>query len=421
MKAFNTLIALALISGSAIASNDIEWQPAGERDLVADRLTTQTDAIPASFHTESAPLSYTWADTERSQADAALQGAVVESRQYWLDLDSHALERGIKLPISAPGAVIRVSALESGTDLRLDSDLLELSVNGTALNRTAIESATGAELRQQGMQVPQDSLAFRLPADSAAGTLEMRLPGTTSGKVPMVIHVFEPESPWVARMSAARSSFLSDQPINLDLVLEDGANTFSVDRVNAMLVTPDASQMLNLSRQNNGQILEGIVPTSVISAAPGLHEIHAYVEHDIDGITVKRDLKLAIGVAPASGRFTGQVQSVPALGLNLSVGIEVAVEGRYQVNAEIFGTNARGDMEPMAFTQSAAVLDAGQGRIGISIDADTLLDSGLSAPFEVRNLQLLDQGRMFVLEHREQALKVDLPRQDIGLDFEIQR
>lgn len=420
MKTFNTFIALALISGSAFASNNIEWLPAGERDLVADGLVAETSAIPASFHTESAPLSFTWAATERSQADVAAPGAMVESRQYFIDVSAQALDLGVKLPISAPGAVVRISALDSGSGLDMAPGQLELAINGQALERSAIETASGAQMRQQGMQVPEASLAFRLPADSQAGTLEMRMSGMPD-KLPMIIHVFEPESPWVARMSAARSSFLSDQPISFDVVLDNGANTFSVDQVSAMLVTPDAGQMMDMSLQADGRVLEGVVPVTAISAAPGLYEAHAFVEHNVDGITVKRDLKLAFGLAPASGRFTGQVETVPALGLNLNVGVEVAIEGRYQINAEFFGTNAAGEMEAMAFTQSATVLEAGQGKIGISIDADTLLSSGLRAPFEVRNLQLMDQGRMFVLEHREQALQVNLPRREIHRDFSIER
>ncbi len=420
MKAFNTFIALALISGSAIASNNIEWLPAADRDLIATDLTVATDAIPDSFHSETASLSYTWAATERFPTDAAMQGAVVESRQYWVDVSAQALERGVKLPISAPGSVIRVSALDSGTGLQLDPGRLELSINGQSLDRSAVETASGSQMRQQGMRVPQDSLAFRLPIDSQAGSLEMRMTDTAI-QTPMVIHVYEPESPWVARMSAARSSFLSDQPIELELVLDDGGKTFSVDQVSAMLVSPDADQMIDLSRSDDAGKLQAIVPISVVSAAPGLHEVHAYVEHNIDGMTVKRDLKLAIGVAPPSGRFTGQVDNLSPLGLNLNLGVEVAVEGRYQVNAEIFGTNERGELEPLAFTQSAAVLEAGSGRIGIGVDADILRTSGLSAPFEIRNLQLMDQGRMFVLEHREQALTVRFPTRESGRDLRIER
>ncbi len=412
MKTTNILIALALMSGSAFASNNIEWMPGSESDLVAGRLVSETAAIPASQHAESAPLSYTWAAGERSATEPAAQGVVVESRQYWVDVSARSLDTGVKLPISAPGAVVRISALDSGTRLQLDPGHLELSINGQSLDRSALEMSTGTEMRQEGMQVPQDSLAFRLPGDSEAGTLHLQM-ATGADEVPMVIHVHEPESPWVARMSTTRSTFLSDQSIEFDVLLDDGDRVFEVDQVRAMLVSPDADQMMDLSRQTNGKVLEGVVPVSAISAAPGLHEVHAYVEHNIGGATVKRDLKLAIGVAPASGRFSGDIDMLPALGLSLDLGVEVAIEGRYQVNAEIFGTNAEGEMEAMAFTQSAAVLEAGKNSIGIEIDAQMLLDSGLSAPFEVRHLQLLDQGRMFVLEHRDQALRIGPPARDI--------
>ena len=54
--------------------------------------------------------------------------------------------------------------------------------------------------------------------------------------------------------------------------------------------------------------------------------------------------------------------------------------------------------------QSAAVIEGRAGSIQLQVDADMLKASGLRAPFEVRNLELLDQGRMFVLQRQQRAL-----------------
>lgn len=399
------IIALALAAGTAMADSGVEWLKAGNADLVADRLNASVTSMSASRHVESAPVSFTWAAEADYAGQAGMQPVTVDSRQYWVDIDGQTLARGVDLPTTAPGAVIRISALESNSRLSLDIGQLELAVNGRSLNRGQLSDiATGEEMREQGLQVPQDSIAFRMPQDAAAGMLNVRLSGAPS-RQPLVVHVFEPNSDWVASMAAPRSNFLAGQPIQFDVVLSNGRQQVSVDSVQALLISPDASQTWPLNRARGSSALSARAPMSS-SRSEGLYEAHAYVEQPVGDLMVRRDLKLAFSVAPAAGRFNGQVSRAAGNDLSLELGVDVVAAGRYQVNGEIFGTNTRGQLQPLAFTQSAAVLNAGQGRIGLSVDAETLKASGLQAPFEVRNLQLLDQGRMYMLEERQRAIVV---------------
>ena len=403
MKSANLIAAFALATGSAVAGNTIEWLPAGEHDLLADRLTNQLDAIPASMHTETGAIAFAWPASDDRLNEAA-PAVMAESRQYWYDTDSHSLAKGIELPISAPGAVIRLSALDSGSNLQLDPGHLELAVNGLTLETTSLEHmASGRQMRDQGLSVPEDSFAFKLPAHTDAGTLHIRMQ-QAGGRIPMVIHVHEPDSPWSARLTTPRQSLLAGQDMSLDIVLTDGQQELAVDRVQALLVSPDVSESWSLEYNNQGQ-LKGSAQLASATTAPGLYEAHVYAEHDEGGVTIRRDLKLAFGIAPASGRFTGDVRQDGA-GFALNIGVEVAVDGRYQVNGEIYGTNEFGQLEPLAFAQSAATMGAGQGVIRLELDPASVSSSGLGAPFEVHKLQLLDQGRMFLLEERSQAIRV---------------
>ena len=403
MKSVNLIATLTLAAGSAVAGDSIEWLPATERDLVADGLTTQLDAIPASAHTETSSMSFTWPASADRLAEPA-PAVMSESRQYWHDTNSHALSEGISLPISAPGAVIRLSALDSGSTLKLDRDQLELSINGQALEDSALDRvASGKEMREQGLAVPEDSLAIKLPADIEAGTLQLRLQ-QTGNKIPMVIHVYEPDSPWTASLATGRQSLLAGQDLAFELVLTDGRQELEIDRVQALLVSPDVTESWELQRNAGGK-LQGTAPLTP-TTAPGLYEAHVYAEHDKGDITIRRDLKLAVGIAPATARFTGQVMPASG-GLSMNIGLEAAIDGRYQVNGEIYGTNRSGQLEPLAFAQSAATVSAGHGSIQLEVDASTINASELGAPFEVRNLQLLDQGRMYMLEERAHAIRIN--------------
>lgn len=405
MKKVQLIAALSLITGSALAAPAVEWLPPSASDLRATSLSADASLIPASRHVESSPISFSWGlNTDRQ---AAVQTVTVDSRQYWLDISGQDLAAGISLPLTAPGAVIRVSALDSGTGLQLDPARLQLSVDRRSLDVAALQDiTTGATMQSQGMSVPEDTLAFRLPADQDIAQLQVRHPGAR-GDQPLVVHVFEPNSPWVAEMTAPRSNFLAGEPIDFGIVLAHGQYRFAVDSVEAMLISPDAGQVWSLARSGE-RGLSGAVPLDGLSAAPGLYEAHAYVEHRIKDTVVRRDLKIAFSVAPAAGRFTGQTRQVGAdVGvLALDLGVEVVSDGRYQINAEIYGTNLQGQLEPLAYTQSAAVLEAGTGNIRLELDDSLLQSSGLAAPFEIRGLQLLDQGRMFLLEERQHALVI---------------
>jgi hypothetical protein len=409
-------LALALVTGSAFAGTGVQWLTAGEHDLVADRLNADIAALPASRHGESAPINFAWA-APADYAGQSVQSISVESRQYWVDIDGRSLAEGIELPTTAPGAVIRISALDSGSQLQLDAARLELAIDGHNLGRAELhEVVTGAELQEQGLSVPSDTLAFRVPQDAPSGLLKVRLDGAPDQQA-MVVHVFEPDSNWVAQLSAGRSNFLAGQPIDFELSLSNGKHRFAVDSRQAFLVSPDASESWTLAADGEHGRLHAAAPISQASA-PGLYEAHVYVDQRVGDLTVRRDLKLAFSVAPAAGRFTGQVSRIDGPDLGLGLGVEVAAAGRYQVNGEVYGTNADGQLQPLAFVQSASVLEAGQGRIALSVDEATLAASGLGAPFEVLNLQLLDQGRMYLLEERQRAVvihdSIDHPRRATG-------
>ncbi len=416
MKYVKTIFASILVAGAALAQAEVQWLQPAASDLRASALETNARNVPASMHHESASINFAWGpeqftDGRRPAAgptDTMLTGAAVESRQYWLDTTGAELARGLDLPISAPGAVIRISALEAGSGISLDAERLELHMNGRAISAEfGLEHvSTGHDMRDQGMRVPEDSLAYRLLEKVGAGTLRVSMGGIPADQA-LVIHVHEPNSDWVARLALPRHNFLSGQALDFSFSLGNGSRAINPRSMQAVLVSPDGSQTWSLQTGRDSQPQLAAAPIASRSQpGQGLYEAHVYVEGEFNGQTIRRDLTLALNIAPAVARFDGQVAQSRSDGLGLNLGVETAAAGRFQVNAELMGTNARGQLEPVAFIQSAAVLEAGRGTISLDIEPKLLKQSGLSAPFEVHNLQLLDQGRMYLLEHRERAMVI---------------
>ena len=71
----------------------------------------------------------------------------------------------------------------------------------------------------------------------------------------------------------------------------------------------------------------------------------------------------------------------------------------------LYGTGTDGTLHAAALGQSAAWVGGNHGSIELGFDAASL--GGLHAPFELRDLRLLDQASMALIERRERGLRID--------------
>jgi len=420
MNKYAGISVLLLIAGTVSAAGPAQWEPQSDADLRVESLSATEAAAPPSRHVESQTVSYAWPLTIDGGTSAPA-GPAMESQQYWVDTTGRSLERGLKLPLSAPGAIVRVSALHADTGVLLDANRLKISVDGQSLSVTHedldLKLLTGSDLQAQGLSVPSDSLAFQLPKRGQPNRLRLQLAGVPANQ-PLVVHVYEPESAWRGRLSADRHSYLAGNTLQLDVSLVNGDERFAAQSVQAVLVSPDAAHAWPLELAADGFGLKGVAPQSLPEAGEGLYEVHAYLESRQGDIRIRRDLKLAVDIAVPTARLTGQIDTGSDAGLTIDLGVEVATAGRYQISGQVWGTAEDGSLQPLAMAQTATVLEPGKGQLQLDVPADLLVESGLSAPFQVRQVRLLDQGRMSLLESRSHGFSIGRgpggPRQPFG-------
>ncbi len=414
MKTLNQLVITGLVAGLAAATSlvqaEVTWLPATDNDMRSTDLVAADGVLPVSRHVDDQAISFAWAadGDSRTALDGAggpaTSAARVESRQYFVDATGEMLAAGIELPISAAGAVIRISPLSTDASLSINPRQLQLEMNGQPLDRGAISQVTGgSELSRQGMTVPEPTLAFRLNRNAGYGLLRL-IASDTADQLDYVIHVFEPNSQWVAELSLPRFNFLAGEVLDFSLSLGDGTRQAGLESVQAVLATPDATRTWDLALDSLQRQLSVTAPMVARSADEGLFEAHVYVEARDGDLVIRRDLKLPLNLAPPVARFTESATRTAASGPGLDLGVETTAAGRFMINASVYGTNSRGQLEPLAYVQSAAMLQPGTGQIRLDIDPQLLADSGLGAPFEIRNLDLLDQGRMLLMERRARAV-----------------
>jgi hypothetical protein len=395
------LLGSLFLAGNAFGAEALRLLARNANDQVPVALRAPASGKLATAHLDRAPVAVSWALDAAQALDARPQAFTSESREYWIDASEAEMQAGLPLTLSAPGAVIRISPHGGKTRSAIVTSDLQLSVAGRRLdNASALRGlASEDDLRAAGMDAPQGSVALRLSDTVPSGTVRLALP-TAQGSY--LIHVHEPASKLVLKLGAERDSIVGAEPLRIHASLA-GA---TMQRIGGMISAPDgASQDLAFTRQADGSYLASVKPDFAHAGDPGLWEVHAFAVSS-GKLAVPRDARTAFAVSVPVARFDGTVTRNDNVGkreVALRVGVETAIASRYQASAVLYGTGADGKLHPAAIAQSAAWLERGKGNLDLRYDAASLA-TALGSPWELRDLRLINQADMGVLERRERAL-----------------
>lgn len=401
------IVSLLLVSASAHAiDHSASLLSASTNDQVPHTLQATTLAKSAIASLERRPVSMSWAIDPAQALESRPTVFIQQSREYWIDASEDELHAGLALSTSANGALIRLSPHAGNTSV-IDVATLSFRANGKLYaNTDAVHTAADEdELRAAGMDAPAGSLVVKLNDSLGSGRIEMIAP-TASGRY--LVHVFEPASTVVMSLQAERDTVLAGDSLRINAGIS-GAN---LDRVEGLLSAPDGhTQEVAFLRQGDGSYSANVRPDSSHAGGFGLWEIHAFGNAANRQISVPRDARSAFAVSVATARLSGSMERVngPAKdkGLTLAIGVQSVLASRYQLAATLYGTRADGSLAPAAVGHSAAWLEAGSANINLSFDARSLTDSALTAPYELRDLRLINQADMSLLERRERAAAIN--------------
>jgi hypothetical protein len=378
--------ATLFVAGIAHAAQPL--LPAGASDQVPTRLSV----LPAPTGAiERNPVAFSWAlDPDAELSDTA--PFLAESREYWMTVEGSELARGVPLQMTAPGALIRVSPARGSLGLRAGD--FSVSMAG---RKVGIARATDAEtLRKAGMDASTGTQVLRLGDGSGAGRHVLR---AANARGRYVVHVFEPASDRVLFARADRNHALAGTPMRVSIGATDAGRKAPVAS-QALLVAPDGSSQSVAVHDAVGGGQEAVftVPATA-SQAKGLWELQVFG----DVGDVPRDARTAFAVAQPTARFSG-IFGVDAANLRVSLPVEAASPGRYEARGTLYATASDGSLRPVSQAHAAAWMDAGDGMLVLQF-ARAHVPAGYGAPFEVRQLELNDQGRMAPIESRTRGAR----------------
>jgi hypothetical protein len=409
-----TLGLLAILAAANAAATSHSLLLAGSDDMVpghlqalppASALITRDAPRP---HAERLPVSVSWALPGDAPINPVPQPFARASREYWMDVSATELQRGIALPLSAPGAIIRLSPSDTRGG-RLAASGVNVRIGGQSFagDRAASQVGNVSALRASGMDVPDASLVMQLRPELGAGAATLTAAGA-SGRY--VVHVFEPRSTLTVTARADRDVALLGEPVHVTVTLRDGDRARPLQAVGGFLRAPDGqTTLLDYRAGTNGDFDATALPLHA-SRTPGLWELHSFtLSDDGHGNAVRRDTTSVFAVAVPDARLDGTADTRRGRdrGIDVTLGLNAASASRYAVSGVLYGRDASGRMVPGAYAQSAAWVAPGRGALTLHFDRSSVV--GIGAPYELRDLRLQDQPAISLLEHRALALRFDRP------------
>ena len=415
-RALAVVLTLALAAASAHAQR-LQLLPAAPQDLVPASLVS-AESLSSLPGVSRDTVTFSWALSPDQALDARPAAHVSRSREYWQRVSAGELRRGVELFTTAPGALVRLNPVaEAGWTEQVAIDPMNLTLTAgdgeSFTGGAAMELlVTADQLQAADVPFPAGTSAFRLRAELGAGRFVLSAPDLAAGAgQPYLVHVLDANSDLALRLGAERGDYLHGQSLTVAAALE-GTGKTAVRRVDGQVISPAGrSWALTFTPDGAGGLRAALPLDALENATGGLWQVETRLEGDADGRTVVRGARTAFAVAVPTARLDGNVERLKQRfgGLALRLGVEVATAGRYEVRGVLYGTDSQGQLRPLGVGDSAAWLEPGSGRVELSFGADVLTSAALRAPFEVRDLQLVDQGRMGVLQRQARALVIARP------------
>ncbi|MES2128622.1 MAG: DUF4785 domain-containing protein [Pseudomonadota bacterium] len=398
---------LALTAAAAAQAASLLAPQAG--DLVPAQLFTPASQHAAAIATSADMVTLSWAAHGELAAPAA---HLARSREYYTTVSADDIASGIIIHTSTARAVVRIQPLEAASP-RADLAIHPLSLEVSDAAGRTFAAGSGMEMLASADQLAKADLpfapgtsAFRLHPNLGAGSFKLR-GADLSGSARYLVNVVEGEGAPALTLQADAPSYLHGQQLTLsgELLAGDGSRQ-ALGKLEGELVSPAGRHFPLAFKPGAGGRLRAQLPLDADEAwAPGLWEVHANASARLKGQDVLRTLRLAVPVALPLARLSGHAATASSTtGLDIKLGLEVAAPGRYEVRGVLYAT-VDGALAPVAIADTAQAFEAGDGELTLRF-ASALLD-GASGPFELRDVQLLDQGRLALLQRQQRALALD--------------
>lgn len=408
------IVTSALLLALAIPAfaGELKLSAPGVHDTLPASLSSQS--LKGAPALESEPVQFAWRLDSAAELTPVAQPHQASSKEYWDKRSADQMAAGVAIPTTAPGAIVRLSPVGDASIKALEARQVVLRKDGRIYsNGQGMKAiADSADLEKGSAPFPAGSTVFRIDPDLGAGAFELQVPGARGDTV---VHVYEPDSPVHLDLKADRVAYQAGRSIRVVAQLADGSRSIAADELAGVITSP-AGQVREFTfvADKSGGYRAEIPADFAAESSMGLFEIQTFAATTVGNGRVLRDARTAFAYSVPSARLTGAARTVPVRMRDpvvyLEFDVEVAAASRYQIGGVLYGTDASGAKVPVAMAQSAQRLEPGVHGMTLLYGPDVLDGVAAGAPWEIRDLQLINQADMGLQEQRVLALAIDSVR-----------
>lgn len=324
-----------------------------------------------------------------------------QSREYSLDVNGQSLQRGISLTTSAPGALVRISAADGRK--AVEPQMMNINKQGgkSFAKGSGFDMLVDSNSMQaQGIGFQRGTTGFKIADELGKGefTLQTNQKINPNGKYR--INVFEKNSDTALYLKSQRAGYFKGDTLNIDAHVFDQGQAQTIRNIKGQLVSPTGqSYPVIFKKSGDGYKVKMPMKMAADNTPGALWELHTEVKAHVNGKLVQRNGRVPFSYDEITASMGKGVQIVGGdKNLKAMVPVNVTQDSRFEVRGVLYGTDKAGNMKPIMMTHTAQNLGRGAGQIMMEFDEKILANSGLGAPYELRNVELRDQSQMAILK-----------------------
>ena len=414
MKKTIKTLAIMVMASAATAQAEIIT------NINSQSVELQSRSLP-NLATDQKPVHISFSQNNQVWNDQKPKTYQQDSDEYWLQTSGAELKSGLTIDSSEAEALVRFSGLvntapqqagqvramaTSASEPRqraqaIDPEMIEVLQGSESLSRAKSGVVAQAQLAQEGTF--RNSSAFKMNGSSDDGPLTLRSHQQLEDSDQYLINIKEKGSRKKLVISADRLAYLSGESIRFNAELLNKGNPMKRVKYKAYILDASGQRIkVKLKRTKKGA-WKVKLPKKLKATPPGQrHELYISARAPHKKGKVRRIGKLAFALANP----TAQVDSIQLLMVDdvaAEARLNVAAEGRYEFRATLLGTDQEGNQRAIMRSHSAEWLEPGSHTIMVRYDQNLLEQSGLLPPYQLKDIELMDQGQLAVL-HRQASL-----------------
>ena len=384
-----------------------------EHDLTATELKTTPTMPLINQSRDDVSISWGLANSELSGTPKPYRAS---SKEYWLYVDGEQLQQGFKLQTTAAGALVKISPVANKNTnsnfragLAIDSLVIIDSQGKQHSARSVLaQSATAAQLDNSLPGFAAGTIIFKLAKTLGQGEFTIKTQNTAISQQQYLVYLLDKNSDYGLSVQTKDDTAFAGRSLAAEITLTQGGVAQNIGAVEVYLRSPEGEKIVVDHKRGKNRSMEVSLKIESLEKYIGIWELHVITKGLSNGLQVRRNAKTSFAFSRPNAALLKTVSlTLPEKQNNtlaLDFGLNAVSSGRFELRGTLFATDQQGDKQPLMFANSAGWREAGTSSMGLEFDLNKVDASRLEAPYEIRDLRLLDQSRMMLLHRQRHAL-----------------